>query len=85
MNKISFLSAKELVFTKQMCQLRVIELCKVIFQEKKVLFLLACMVLEKLMILNSSHHLIKLNHKEDFFNSMGELPNISSCNNFILT
>ena len=84
MNKISFLSAKELVFTKQMCQLRVTELCKVIFQEKKVLFF-TCLVLEMLMILNSSHHLIKLNHKEDFFNAMGELPNISSCNNFILT
>ena len=38
MNKISFLSAKELVFTEQLCQFRVTELYKVIFQEKKVLF-----------------------------------------------
>lgn len=83
MNKISFLSANELVFTEQMCQFRVTELYKVTFQEKKSTFF-TCLVLEKLIVLNSSHHLIKLNHKEDF-NSMGELPNIYSCNNFILT
>ena len=38
MNKISFLSANELVFTEQMCQFRVTELYKVTFQEKKSTF-----------------------------------------------